>query len=225
MTKSAQPTAWIFDCDGVLINSNAIKAQAMHDAAALFGKSAADKLLEYHNRNTGIGREIKFKLFFEEFLGRTDDYSADYTALLRRYAQNNREALASCETAPEISDLLGHLRTQGHTLFVSSGAEQNELIQVLEDKKLAPFFHTIFGSPADKMQHIDAIRAMGFNTSALVGDSGYDYKVAKANSIPFFFVSVWASHENWKEDFTGAPGCEIFDTIASLHRHIQLSGT
>jgi beta-phosphoglucomutase-like phosphatase (HAD superfamily) len=39
---------WIFDCDGVLLDSNRIKTQAIFEAAKPHGEEAAMKLVEYH---------------------------------------------------------------------------------------------------------------------------------------------------------------------------------
>ena len=58
----------IFDCDGVLINSNGIKTQAFFEFALPFGKSFALKLKNYHVENGGVSRYEKIKYLYENIL-------------------------------------------------------------------------------------------------------------------------------------------------------------
>ena len=63
----------IFDCDGVVLNSNFQKIEAYRNAALEFGasKEQADTLVDYHVKLTGISRNIKFKYFLKEILHQT----------------------------------------------------------------------------------------------------------------------------------------------------------
>ena len=45
---------WIFDCDGVLLDSNQVKTQAMWETAKPFGESEASRLVAYHKANGGV---------------------------------------------------------------------------------------------------------------------------------------------------------------------------
>ena len=44
----------IFDCDGVILNSNNIKSKAFYDVALPYGVKAAEELYTYHIKNNGI---------------------------------------------------------------------------------------------------------------------------------------------------------------------------
>ena len=44
-----QYRTWIFDCDGVLLDSNRVKTQAMFEAAKPHGEDAAMKLVDLSN--------------------------------------------------------------------------------------------------------------------------------------------------------------------------------
>ena len=44
----------IFDCDGVLLNSNNIKSQAFFEIGKNFGEDKGKALLKYHRANGGI---------------------------------------------------------------------------------------------------------------------------------------------------------------------------
>ena len=51
----------VFDCDGVLLNSNKIKTQAFYKCALPYGEKYATMLADYHIENGGISRNYKFK--------------------------------------------------------------------------------------------------------------------------------------------------------------------
>jgi len=50
----------VFDCDGVVLNSNKIKTQAFYEAAKHFGHESAQALVDYPVANGGISRYAKF---------------------------------------------------------------------------------------------------------------------------------------------------------------------
>ena len=61
----------IFDCDGVILNSNFQKIEAYRNAALNYGASKvqAEDLVEHHVQLTGISRYVKFKYFLKEIMG------------------------------------------------------------------------------------------------------------------------------------------------------------
>ena len=79
---------WVFDCDGVLLNSNGVKSEAMYRSALKYGAANADHLVQYHISNGGIGRTIKFRWFIREFLGINKGVEEEVSALNREYRKN-----------------------------------------------------------------------------------------------------------------------------------------
>ena len=49
----------IFDCDGVILNSNKVKTQAFFDLAKPWGIQAQNMLTDHHVNNGGISRHKK----------------------------------------------------------------------------------------------------------------------------------------------------------------------
>jgi len=60
----------IFDCDGVILNSNQIKTNAFYEVASIYGHLPALKLKEYHKLHGGISRYKKFEYLFSNILHR-----------------------------------------------------------------------------------------------------------------------------------------------------------
>jgi phosphoglycolate phosphatase-like HAD superfamily hydrolase len=88
----------IFDCDGVVLNSNKIKTNAFYEVAKHFGHGAAKKLVDYHVRNGGISRYAKFQYFFKELIKHEVDINLydDTLLIFSNIVKNN---LMTCEVA------------------------------------------------------------------------------------------------------------------------------
>jgi len=59
--KIADYRTLVFDCDGVILNSNGIKTEAFHTVAMPYGESAVAELVSYHVLNGSISRLRKFE--------------------------------------------------------------------------------------------------------------------------------------------------------------------
>ena len=98
----------IFDCDGVLLNSNFKKSEAYRYAAIDFGatKEQAEKLVRYHVENTGISRYVKFEYFLTNILQQSfneEDFSFLIKSLNHKAAKIVELEKISCEYFAEIT--------------------------------------------------------------------------------------------------------------------------
>lgn len=186
----------VFDCDGVILDSNRVKTEAFRRAALPWGEDAAEALVRHHVAHGGVSRYAKFRHFLDAIAPR-DREGPDYDALLAAYAEAVRDGLLSCR----IAEGLGALRaaTPGARWMVVSGGDQGELRDVFARRGLAALFDGgIFGSPDPK----DAICAREIAAGALeapalfLGDSALDLATARAFGMAFVFVSGWSE---WAE--------------------------
>ncbi|MFH7588150.1 HAD family hydrolase, partial [Oceanimonas smirnovii] len=53
----------VFDCDGVVLNSNKVKTEAFYKAALPYGEAAAQAMVDYHVAHGGVSRYKKFAYF------------------------------------------------------------------------------------------------------------------------------------------------------------------
>lgn len=189
----------LFDCDGVLLDSNKIKTQAFFAAARPFGESAATRLVQYHLAHGGISRYRKFEHFLREIVGGEAESGA-LAELLAAYARTVREGLLSCTVAEGLDEL--REATRSARWLVVSGGDQEELRDTMEARGLTHLFDGgIYGSPASKDEILVREIASGRVTSPGVffGDSKYDFEVASRFGLAFVFVSGWSEFEGWKE--------------------------
>lgn len=191
--------ALLFDCDGVVLNSNRIKTQAFYASALAYGEDEANALVEYHITRGGISRYEKFTYFLQHIV--PDGKSGpDLNNLLSKYAENVRNGLSNCEVATGLHEL--RERTPDSRWFIISGGDQTELREVFARRGLADYFDGgIFGSPDSKEQIITREKSQGnIQMPALfLGDTRYDYHVATTAGLHFLFISGWSEVEDWQE--------------------------
>jgi len=185
----------VFDCDGVVLNSNHVKTKAFYEAAAPFGEHAAQALVAYHVRNGGISRYRKFEYFLEEIL---DDESrgVGIEQLLETYARSVWQGLLTCEVASGIK-VLRQVTAHSNWLIVSGG-DQKELREVFSLRGISHLFDGgIFGSP-DNKDYILSREMTSGNIKVpgvFIGDSRYDYEAANRANLDFIFASKWSEAE------------------------------
>jgi phosphoglycolate phosphatase-like HAD superfamily hydrolase len=194
----------VFDCDGVILNSNRIKTEAFRIAALPWGVAAADALVAYHVANGGISRHRKFAYFLETILPNLapavipKDDGPGFDELLACYAQAVRGGLMTCEVAQRLEDL--RAQTPESTWCIVSGGDQSELRDIFASRGLDHLFDGgIFGSPDSK--DVILAREMGSGTlrapGLFLGDSRYDYEAAKRAGLDFIFISKWTEVRDW----------------------------
>lgn len=209
----------IFDCDGVVLNSNRLKTEAFRIATLPWGKDAAEEMVEHHVNNGGISRYVKFKYFLEcivpkyTALAQPKAHQPPITQLLDTYANVVRSGLMSCD----ISSGLAALRAQsGARWLIVSGGDQEELREVFAARRLKDFFDGgIFGSPDSK----PAILAREINKGSIsypaifIGDSKFDYECAASHGLDFLFLHGWTEVEDW-QDFVSENGISSLSAIS-----------
>ena len=209
----------MFDCDGVILNSNGVKREAMYQSALSYGAENASRLAEFHGENGGISRELKFRWFLSEIMGFTGSVEEKIAELKRTYRKHIWSGLLNCEEAAGIREILVTLRSQEVSLLVVSGAEQDELREILEERDLARMFDGVYGAPNTK----DEILARETDSGAIIrpsiffGDSRYDYEAASRAGLDFVFVYGWTDVVDWRS-FVVGNGINATATVADALR-------
>lgn len=187
---------WVFDCDGVLLNSNQVKTEAFFEAAKPYGIDKARALVDYHVQNGGVSRYVKFETFLIEMVGRETVNAGELNGLLNRYAGFVKKGLRDCEAASGLEQL--RRLTRGARWLVVSGGDQEELREVFSDRELAAHFDGgIYGSPNNKDEILNReLGAGGIEMPAVfVGDSRYDIEAASRAGLDFVFLSLWSESD------------------------------
>ena len=190
----------IFDCDGVVLNSNFQKIEAYRNTAITYGASKikAEELVAYHVGLTGISRVVKFKHFLKEIMHEevTDSSMKTLVDNLNKEVIN---LLKDCEVASGIERL--KIKTQKSSWMVASGGDQNELRFLFKEKKITSYFDGgIYGSPASKYEIVESkLKQKNFLPVLFLGDSLYDIQTAQKYNLDFIFVYGWTDLKDWKK--------------------------
>jgi phosphoglycolate phosphatase-like HAD superfamily hydrolase len=185
----------VFDFDGTLVDSNAIKRGTYYEVAARFGDVSAlvDEVLgSVRGDRAGILAEIVRRAEERGLLPGAqtprqwfDEALADYTAICER-------RILACEPIPGALDALESLRERGCPLYVNSATPMEPLARILRRRGMDHFFRGIYGAPAPKVENLHSIRReTGLPWSALlvVGDGEEDRRAAEETGCQFFGVA------------------------------------
>lgn len=206
---------WLFDCDGVLMDSNAVKTQAFYDVALPYGEDVAEKLMAYHVEHGGVSRFVKVEELFTGILKRPPK-DGEVAQVLDDFAAISKARMLACPTAPRIEEVLEAVSKTG-PVFVVSGSMQDELREVFAARGLDKYFTAIFGSPDDKDTIVEReLRSGAMAGPALfVGDARYDFEVAERYGLDFAFATAWTDFAGWETYFEDKPAT-LINSIADL---------
>lgn len=192
----------VFDCDGVVLNSNLIKTQAFYKTALPYGEQKAQALVKFHVENGGISRYKKFEFFLKDIV--QADSLGCLEALVHTYADFVYQDLLNAEVTEGLK--VCREKTPYANWLIVSGGDQSELRKVFHERGLDDLFDGgIFGSPCTKTEILQRELSSGIirPPTLFLGDSRYDELVAKEAGFDFAFVSAWteADYDFPKADF------------------------
>lgn len=211
----------IFDCDGVVLNSNKVKTQAFYNTALAFGQAAAERLVKYHVERGGISRYKKFQWFIDnlnkEDLAQSKD-QPNLDNLLSSYAAEVHKGLRNCQISEGLTEL--REKTKDSIWLIVSGGDQAELRELFAERDIAQFFDGgIFGSPDSKEVIMSREREQGNikSPAVFIGDSQYDYTaVESVGDIDFIFVTDWSEFTNYRDFFADKEHLLIVNSLSDL---------
>lgn len=212
-----QYKAIVFDCDGVILDSNIVKTEAYFRTAKNLGATdvQAQALVEYHVRLGGISRYHKFDYYLREILQQPATDAA-IQALLDEFGRELEVGLMECEMAEGLVEL--RAATPDAKWFILSGGDQEELQRLFEKRNIEHLFDGgIFGSPDNKDTVLAREKASGhLQLPALfVGDSKYDYEAATRADLDFVFLSAWTEVADW-QIFCASKQIKVLKKLAEL---------
>jgi phosphoglycolate phosphatase-like HAD superfamily hydrolase len=214
LPEFAKYKTWLFDCDGVLLDSNRLKTDAFHQVALEFGQAAADELVAYHTANGGVSRHVKFRYLQETILQRPFDEVLQ-RRLTEAFSTTSKALLMDCPLTEGCLALLESVRPA--QAYVVSGGDQADLEEIFRARDLERHFAGIFGSPRTKFQIIDALKpALSDAPVVFVGDSRVDHEAAEYAQADFVFVSRYSEFDGWQKYTAERPAIRLASTLAAL---------
>ena len=185
---------FIFDFDGVLVDSVEVKTEAFAALYEKYGTIVVDKVIQHHRLNGGMSRYEKFKHYHQKFLG--EKITEDQIIILDKIFSNL--VVNKVVNAPEIDGVTVFLnKLHGDKkCFVNSATPTSEIKKIIKLRGWHHYFEKVFGSPDDKVRNNSKILnnindnfVEKKNVSVFFGDARSDYLAARDSGIDFVFVS------------------------------------
>lgn len=217
MKPLAEYQTLVFDCDGVVLNSNQLKIQAYFDVAIKFGanKAQAQALVDYHVLLGGVSRYPKFEYFLREILQQPVTEKS-MQRLLASFTETVQRLLTDCEIAPDLMQV--RQAAPSAKWMIISGGDQAELCAIFKNRGIADLFTAgIFGSPDNKDQILARELASGniAQPALFIGDSRYDHQASTRAGLDFVFLNAWTDFEDWPS-YCASHQIEVYEHLGSL---------
>lgn len=178
----------VFDFDGTLVRSNRIKRTRLYDAVADIPKAAAI-LDEMHNEGLTGDRYDIFRNLCRRLDLRGEERANE---LAHAYGELCRQSLTECDEVPGASATLDDLKQTCISLYIVSATPQIDLIPIVSNRGLTPYFRAVLGRPTGKEEHLEEIMGkeqLPANSLLVIGDGKDDQAAAIAVGCHFIAVT------------------------------------
>ncbi|MFL5384964.1 MAG: HAD family hydrolase [Longimicrobiaceae bacterium] len=197
---------FVFDMDGVLIDSEAVKLAAFAEAVADVcspDEATLRAVAAYNAANRGVPRDQKIAHVLREILGTSQDL---LPAVAARYADKLAARLPSCSPIRGVADFLATVDAQFH---VASSAPVAEVRANLERLGLLHRFSTISGHPLAKTEVLAGLRRSHPAAEIVFfGDTPTDLEAARGAGVKFVAMNPHPALlplvGQWMPDFADA---------------------
>lgn len=177
----------LWDFDGVLMDSMPVRNRGFEIVLRDYPKDEVKELMDFHLRNGGLSRYVKFRYFFENIRKEEiteeeiKNWAGKFSEVMRKELIN--EHLLISETVEFVQD-----NHQTFNMHIVSGSDQEELRFICEQLNLKSYFKSINGSPTPKKELVSKLmRTYNYKKeqTVLIGDSINDFDAAQTNKIEF----------------------------------------
>lgn len=179
----AELRAVILDFDGVLVESEAVKAGIFAELFARY-PDHTDAMMAYHRAHLSMPRRGKF----EQLADRVGAGPVLVETLLDDFSHIAVERISTCAEVRGAADFLEEFAAQ-LPLFVASVTPEPDLREILRRRGWIGRFAGVFGEPptrkADAVRTVQARLNVSPAQLLLVGDTPADYRVAQETRVCF----------------------------------------
>ena len=190
----------VFDCDGVVLNSNKTKVNAYFTVAKMMGGTdvQAQALVDHHIAKGSFPRNGKIEYYLNNIVKQPITPKL-MQAYMHAFDEILDTALMECEVATGLDELKA--ATPQARWMLLSGGDQAELRRIFPRRNLAYLFEAgIFGGP-DQKEDVLAREITNGNIqlpALYLGDSKYDHQAAIGAGLDFIFLSDWTEVKDWQ---------------------------
>jgi phosphoglycolate phosphatase-like HAD superfamily hydrolase len=211
----------IFDCDGVLLDSNIEKIEVLKNVFISIGAPTQfiNWAINEFRSNFGRTRRQHFDAFMKNSC--IEEFELSYeksTQAIKMYGESVESLYKDCKVINETLSYIFELPAN-EQIFVVSASDQVELRGILPSRIPIIKKENIFGGPLDKLTNIDRVMKITSAENAIFyGDAVQDAKASMAAGITFLGLDKYAADPSTLELF-----CTKHDLkcISSLSKGIK----
>ena len=214
--------AIIFDCDGVILDSNLMKISAFIESLNNYPSSTVTEFSHYQSQNFGRSRYLLFHDFFNLFLKR-DPESGEINKLLNSYAEIVKRKYLEVPMTFGCQQTLDFLYNK-YDLFVVSGSDEKELNDVFKTRGLNKYFVKIYGSPISKEENIRRIiQENNYIRCLYIGDAYNDYEsVSRVDNCDFVYMEDYSTSKEKMKSIIHNTDIEVIKNLSELPKRFEV---
>jgi phosphoglycolate phosphatase-like HAD superfamily hydrolase len=210
---------YIFDCDGVILNSNILKIDAMRNTLIelKFQINEVDLCVDYFSNNFGKSRFHHVAHFLEYILSINQFNKRQIEQdILNSFSTQCKSLYLTAEITPFFVEFITSLNG---AKYVASGSEQSELRDIFDARGLSQYFDEIYGSPTKKSELVDLIlKENPLSNTVMFGDAVSDFEASRNNNIKFI---CYITYSNVKEKMRELSQVDNFQVITEWPHEVQ----
>lgn len=212
-------TAIVFDCDGVLLDSNELKTACFREVLEAGGYDAGDiaRFVEFQRASFGLSRYRLFEALLGWELAVRPPLDRDQ--LLARYAEALGGRYVACAATPGMRGVVAALAADV-PVYIVSGSDQAELRGVMAERGDAPMFRMILGSPTNKFDNLGLVLEDlgGADPAGLVfvGDAEADMTAARKAGMGFVYMDGFSAAQPRMRALAAEHGFPLIDDLRGL---------
>ena len=185
---------YIFDCDGVILDSNQLKIEAMRNTLKTYFSTPEiiESCVDYFRKNFGKSRFHHVAHFLNVIIDIPLEQRSELECLiLKDFSKQCRVLYLLADLTPGFIQFVKQCKGKK---YVASGSEQNELREVFCQRGLDKYFDNVFGSPTPKAELIKHILDNEQTINAVMfGDALSDLQASQKNKIDFVFYAPYSN--------------------------------
>ncbi len=216
----------MFDCDGVLLQSNNVKTDAIAHVFADVDARLRQRCLQTFKQHFGQPRDSHFERFpdiLQVASGDRGKFIAEKTAQYRDYLEANYPLSIPVPGALGLCDALS---SKGVSTCVITGGVSQEACRALRHNGFNGITEAVFGAPVSKNDHMaQQLRTFGVSAdeAVYVGDALSDLEACIRADIPFLFVRDYAIGDLDTIRSKAVEGRSSAVTVANLEADQQIT--
>ena len=189
--SSALPI-FVFDKDGVLVESEPIKLRLFEEMFAEDYPEHVAAIREFNHANIGLARRDKLEHVLGTIIGICDALEDEIDRYLDKSYHFVKEALIK---APPVAGVLPFIQESAHTKYVCSSALHAEVVDQLEALGIENAFEDVYAFPDKKADVLNELKARHPEQPIVFwGDTILDYQASQSAQVTF--VGIRKPHAN-----------------------------